>query len=57
MLNPCLANVPNLYPWKTPEDVWFSTVLRCNKMEILARNWLNFIFTEFSKGLFIAGMS
>ena len=36
--NPFLANVPILYPLKTPENLWFSSVFRGYKMGTLARN-------------------
>ena len=40
VLNPFLANVPILYPLKTPENLWFSEVFRGYKMGTLARNGL-----------------
>ena len=40
LLNPFLANVPNLYPLKTPNNQRFSCVFRGYKMETLARNRL-----------------
>ena len=39
-INPFLANVPILYPLKTPENLWFSSVFRGYKMGKLARNGL-----------------
>ena len=39
-LNPYLANVPILYPLKTPENQSFSDVFRGYKMETLAKNGL-----------------
>ena len=39
--NPFLANVPILYPLKTPENQRFSGVFRGYKMGTLARNGLN----------------
>ena len=39
-LHPFLANVPTLYPLKTPENQRFSGVLRGYKMGTLARNGL-----------------
>ena len=43
-LNPFLANVPILYPLKTPENLWFSGVFRGYKMGAFARNWFNVSF-------------
>ena len=40
-VNPFLANVPILYPPKTPENQRFSGVFRGYKMGTLARNGLN----------------
>ena len=40
LFNPFLANVPILYPLKTPENLWFSGVFRGYKMGTLARNRL-----------------
>ena len=40
-INPFLANVPILYPLKTPENLWFSGVFRRYKMGTLVRNELN----------------
>ena len=40
VLNPFLANVPILYPLRTPENFWFSGVFRGYKMGTLARNGL-----------------
>ena len=40
--NLSLANVPILYPLKTPENPWFSGVFRRYKMRTLARNGLKF---------------
>ena len=37
-VNLFLANVPILYPLKTPENIRFSGVFRRYKMETLARN-------------------
>ena len=39
-LNPYLAKVPNLYPLKTTENLWFSGVFRGYKMGTSARNGL-----------------
>ena len=39
-LNPLLANIPILYPLKTPENLRFSSVFRGYKMGILARSGL-----------------
>ena len=39
-LNPFHANVPILYPLKTPENQRFSHVFKGYKMETLARNSL-----------------
>ena len=39
-LNPFLANVPILYPLKTPKNLWFCGVFRGYKMGTLARNGL-----------------
>ena len=39
-LNPFLANVPILYPLKTPENLWFSGVFRGYKIGTLAGNGL-----------------
>ena len=33
-----MANVPILYPLKTPENLWFSGVFRGYKIETLAKN-------------------
>ena len=41
-----LANVPILYPLKTPENLDFSGVFRGYKMGTLARNGLIFMFLE-----------
>ena len=41
--NPFLANVPILYPLKTPENQKFSGVFRGYKMETLARNGLKWV--------------
>ena len=41
VINPFLANVPILYPLKTPESLWFSGLFREYKMGKLARNGLN----------------
>ena len=38
LLNPFQANVPILYPLKTPENLWFSGVFSGVKMETLPRN-------------------
>ena len=38
--NPFLANVPILYPLKTPENMWFSGVFRRYKIGTFARNGL-----------------
>ena len=38
--NPFLANVPNLYPLKTLENLWFSGVFRGYEMGTLTRNGL-----------------
>ena len=50
-LNPFLANVPTLYPLKTPENLWFSGVFTGYKAETLAKNGLithvNFIKRHF----------
>ena len=35
---PYLTNVPISYPLKTPENVWFSGILRGHKMGTLDRN-------------------
>ena len=40
LVNPFLANVPILYPLKTPENQRFSDVFRGYKMGTLARNGL-----------------
>ena len=40
-INLFLANVPILYPQKTPENLWFSGVLGSYKTRTLARNGLN----------------
>ena len=37
-LNSFLTNVPMLYPMKTPENVWFSSVFCGHEMGIFARN-------------------
>ena len=42
--NPHLANVPILYPLKTPENQRFSGVFRGYNMGILARNGLQILF-------------
>ena len=39
-INPFLANVPALYPLKTPENIWFSGVFRGYKMGKLTSNGL-----------------
>ena len=39
-INPFLANVPILYPLKTPENLWFSGVFMGHKMGTLAGNGL-----------------
>ena len=39
-VNPFLANVPILYPRKTPENLWFSGVFRRYKMGKFVRNGL-----------------
>ena len=39
-INPFLANVPILYPLKTPENLWFSGVFRGYKIGTLAGNLL-----------------
>ena len=44
--NPFLANVPILYPLKTPENVWFSCDFRGYKMGTLARNKLHVFFPQ-----------
>ena len=40
-INLFLANVPILYPVKTPENFWFSGVFMGYKMGTLARNGLS----------------
>ena len=40
LINPFLANVPILYPLKTPENLWLFGVFRGYKMGTLARNRL-----------------
>ena len=40
LLNPFPANVPIIYPVKTPENLWFSCVFRGYKMGTLAGNGL-----------------
>ena len=40
VLNPFLANIPILYPLKTPENLWFSGVFRRYEMGTLAKNGL-----------------
>ena len=40
LLNPFLANIPILYPLKTPENQRLSGVFRGYKMQTLARNGL-----------------
>ena len=40
VFNPFLANVPILYPLKTPENFWFSGIFRGYKIGTLARNGL-----------------
>lgn len=40
-INPFQANVPNLYPVKTPENSRFSSVFTDYKMGALARSMLN----------------
>ena len=40
LINPFLANVPILYPLKTPENQRFSGVFRGYKSTALARNGL-----------------
>ena len=57
--NPFLANAPILYLLKTPENLWFSGVLRGYKMGTLARNgisekWSGFKQTNTSSNLTIA---
>ena len=37
LFNPFLANVPILYPLKTPESIWFSGIFRGHKMAAVAR--------------------
>ena len=39
-INPFQANVPILYPLKTPENLWCFGVFRGYKMRALARNGL-----------------
>ena len=46
MVNPFLANVPILYPLKTPENQKFSGVFRGHKMGTLARNGLKTILSN-----------
>ena len=41
IVNPFLANVPILYPLKTPENLWFSGVFKGYKMGTLARYGLS----------------
>ena len=41
LVNPFLANVPILYPLKTPENQRFSVVFKGYKMGTLAGNGLN----------------
>ena len=41
LINPFLANIPILYPLKTPENQRFCGVFRGYKMETLAGNGLN----------------
>ena len=40
LLNPFLANIPILYPLKTPENRWFSGVFKGYKIGTLATNGL-----------------
>ena len=40
LLSSFLANVPILYPLKTPENLWFFGVFRRYKMGTLAKNGL-----------------
>ena len=40
MINPSQANVPILYPLKTPENLCFSGIFRGYKMGTLTRNGL-----------------
>ena len=49
-----LATVPILYPLKTSEKLWFSSVFRVCKMGILARNGLMRISTNGSSLSFIS---
>ena len=41
IINSFLANIPILYPLKTPENLWFSGVFWGYKMGTLARNGLS----------------
>ena len=41
LIYPLLADVPTLYPLKTPYKFWFSGVIRGCKTETLASNGLN----------------
>ena len=45
-IKPFLANVPILYPLKTPENPRFSGVFRAYKMGTLARNGLETYFEK-----------
>ena len=49
MLNPFLANVPILYPLKTPENQKFSGVFRGYKMGTLARTVLISVLSRLLK--------
>ena len=42
--NPFLADVPILYPLKTPENLWFSGVFEGYKMGTLPKNTLNHVW-------------
>ena len=48
-INLFLANVPILYPLKTPENLWFSSVFSRYKMGTLTQNRLSIILFYLSK--------
>ena len=43
MVNQFVANIPILYPLKTPESLWFCGFFKGYKMGTLARNGLSWI--------------
>ena len=49
LFNLFLANVPILYPLKTPKNLWFFGVFRGYKMRALARIWLTRFYQIDSK--------